>query len=86
MAKVKRVIDGDTFETISGQRVRLADVDAPEKGKPGSAKATEKLESLVGNKNVIVDPVGTSYGRIVADVEVDGQSVNKSMQRHLKGK
>ena len=86
MARVKRVIDGDTFETVSGQRVRLAGVDAPEPGKPGSVKATEKLESLVGNKNVIVDPVGTSYGRIVADVEIGGKSVNKSMQRYLKRK
>ena len=86
MAQVKKVIDGDTFETISGQRIRLAGVDAPEKGKPGSAEATQKLESLVGNKNVLVDPVGTSYGRIVADVEIDGKSVNKSMQRYLEGK
>ena len=84
MARVKRVIDGDTFETNSGQRVRLAGVDAPEKGKRGSVKATEKLKSLIVKKDIIVDPIGISYGRIVADVKVDGKSVNKSMQRHLK--
>ena len=86
MAEVKRVIDGGTFETISGQRVRLEGVDAPEKGKRGYAKATEKLASLVGNKNVLVDPVGVMYGRIVAKVEIDGKSVNKSMQRYLNRK
>ena len=86
MAQVKRVIDGGTFETISGQRVRLEGVDAPETGKRGYAKATEKLASLVGDKNVAVNPVGVSYGRIVADVEVGGKSVNKSMQRYLKKK
>src|SRR5690606_19888548 len=29
-AKVKRVVDGDTFETADGDRVRLIGVDTPE--------------------------------------------------------
>ena len=33
--KVQRVIDGDTFVTEEGETVRLANVDAPEKGKHG---------------------------------------------------
>lgn len=42
--KVIRVIDGDTFETASRKKpVRLANVNAPEKGQRGSAKATEAL-------------------------------------------
>lgn len=83
MAKVKSIIDGDTFETESGHRIRLAGVDAPEKGRPWSVKATQRLESLIGEKNVAINPVGASYGRIVADVEVGGKSVNKSMKRYL---
>ena len=27
------VVDGDTFDTTSGDRIRLADIDAPEYGK-----------------------------------------------------
>jgi len=46
--KVTKIIDGDTFETASRKKsVRLADVDAPEKGKPGSAKATEALRKML---------------------------------------
>jgi len=36
--KVIKIIDGDTFKTASRKKsVRIANVDAPEKGKPGSA-------------------------------------------------
>lgn len=34
---VSWVIDGDTFDVISGDRVRLADVDAPEYYEEGSS-------------------------------------------------
>lgn len=86
MAKVVRVIDGDTFETNSGQRIRLADVNAPEVGKPGSRKATDKLDDLIGDKNVAIKPVGDSYDRVVAEVKVGGKSVNNAMNRFLKKK
>ena len=40
--------DRQAFETASRKKsVRLADVDAPEKGKPGSAKATEALRKML---------------------------------------
>ena len=84
MAKVVRVIDGDTFETSSGQRIRLADVNAPEVGNSYSQKATEQLDELVGGKNVAIKPVGVSYGRVVADVKVGAKSVNRVMQRFVK--
>ena len=86
MAKVAKVLDGDTFETASGKRVRLANVNAPEVGKPGADKATAKLNGLIDEKNVRINPVGTSYGRVVADVTVDGKSVNDAMNKFLNGK
>lgn len=44
--RVTKVIDGDTFKTAARKRsVRLANVDAPEKGQPGGAKATRDLKS-----------------------------------------
>ncbi len=79
MIKVTKVLDGDTFEIETGQRVRLANVNAPEVGKPGADEATAKLRELVDGKNVRIDPVGTSYGRVVANVTVDGESVNSTM-------
>jgi len=83
---VKRVIDGDTFETSSRKHpVRLANVNAPEKGKPGSTKATQTLRNLIQGKKVQIDTVARdTYGRSVANVKVDSKSVNKAMSRKLK--
>ncbi len=83
--KVTRVIDGDTFETDRRVHpVRLANVDAPEKGQPGGAGATEALRKLIGRKEVTVDTVARdSYGRSVANVRVGRQSVNKAMRKKI---
>lgn len=80
--KVTRVIDGDTFETSSRKKsVRLANVDAPEKGEPGSAGAKEKLEKLILGQEVRVDTVARDkYGRAVARVYRGRESVNKKMK------
>jgi endonuclease YncB( thermonuclease family) len=45
---VSRVIDGDTFQS-GGETARLYGVDAPEKGKPCYAEATDRLKELAGN-------------------------------------
>lgn len=43
--KVTKIIDGDTFETGSRKNpVRLANIDAPEKGQPCSGKAKDALK------------------------------------------
>ena len=76
--KVTRVIDGDTFETDRRKNpVRLANVDAPEKGKPGGAGATKALKELIQGQEVSIDTVARDkYGRSVAKVNVGRQSVN----------
>lgn len=83
---VKRVIDGDTFRTSSRKRsVRLANVNAPEKGTRGSTKATQELKKLIQGKKVEVNPIARdSYGRAVANVKVGGKSVNTAMNKKLK--
>lgn len=84
--KVTQVIDGDTFETASRKNpVRLANVDAPDKGEPGAAKATQALRRLIQGKEVLIDTVARDrFGRSVANVKVGGKSVNKAMRRKLK--
>ena len=84
--KVTKVIDGDTFETASRKNpVRLANVDAPEKGQPGAAKATEALRKLIQGEEVVIDTVARDrYGRSVANVKASGKSVNKAMKGKLK--
>jgi endonuclease YncB( thermonuclease family) len=42
-----RVVDGDTI-AIDGVRTRLFGIDAPERGQPSAAEATEHLRRLVG--------------------------------------
>lgn len=91
MAKKKEnvtgVIDGDTFRTKSRPRhtVRLAGVDAPEKGKPGGKAATNALRKMIAGEKVVVKPVARDrYGRTVANVTLNGKSVNKAMNKKLK--
>lgn len=69
--KVQKVIDGDTFTVshrVSGsQYIRVAGVNAPEKGQRGYASAKKDLSKLKG-KTVTLRPKAKSYGRTVADV------------------
>ena len=92
MAKIKRketvtrVIDGDTFLTKSRKHaVRLANTDAPEKGRKGGNEATKRLKNLIQGKKVEVHTVARDmYGRAVANVKVGRKSVNSAMSRNTK--
>lgn len=81
---VKRVIDSDTFEVARRigkfNRIRLANVDAPEKGTRTGMEAMHVLRGMIGGKRVTIRPVGTSYNRVVAKVFADRKSVNRRMR------
>jgi len=83
---VTRVIDGDTFRTMSRKHsIRLANVNAPEKGRKGGAKATKQLKSLIQGKKVEVNTVARdTYGRAVAKVKRGRINVNKAMAKSTK--
>lgn len=79
--RVQKVIDGDTFITDKGKAVRLANVNAPEKGRRGAPEARRQLRVLISRKQVNVDVVAHDpYGRAVANVKVGSKSVNKAMR------
>lgn len=84
--RVTRVIDGDTFCTNKRKNsVRLANVDAPEKGQRGAPKATSDLQSMIYGKEVSIDTLARDvYGRSVANVKVGTRSVNKAMREQTK--
>ena len=52
---VTNIIDGDTFDIATGERIRLADVDAPEYYESGYSQATDYLSSLIDGKTVYLD-------------------------------
>jgi endonuclease YncB( thermonuclease family) len=70
--KVKKVVDGDTFQTytkVNGSNfVRIAGKNSPEKHQFGGSQATQKLKRQIQGKVVTLQPVGRSYGRTVAKV------------------
>lgn len=83
---VIKVIDGDTFRTSTRKHsVRLSNVNAPEKGHRGSAKAANDLKGLIAGRKVQVETVARDkYGRAIANVKVDGKSVNNEMKQKLR--
>ena len=83
---VTKALDGDTFPTASRKNpVRLANVDAPERGRARGAAATEQLRCLMMGKEVRIETVARdSYGRSVANAYVGNTSVNKQMRQRLK--
>ena len=85
---VNWVIDGDTFNVTAGERIRLADIDAPEYYEAGYDAAKNYLTSLVYHKTVYLDIDDISrtdpYGRLVCVAFVDYNSthvknVNKAL-------
>jgi len=82
------VVDGDTF-WIGGQKVRVADIDAPETHPPRCAyeadlgdRATLRLQQLLNAGPVTLAPADRDtdrYGRLLRIVERDGQSLGDQL-------
>lgn len=84
-ARVIAVLDGDTVLLVrDGQRikVRLAMIDAPEKGQEYGSASKRALAELVLRKQVLVTTQALDdYGRTVALLEVVGLNVNEEQVR-----
>lgn len=79
---VSRVIDGDTFELSNGSKVRLICTSSPERGKEYYGEAKHKLESLILNKEVVLEKDVSetdAYGRLLRYVYINNSFVNKEM-------
>lgn len=81
--RVTRVLDGDTVDVRMSDgtyRVRLANIDAPEKAQPYGRQSTQLLATFVMNKTVDVRQEDVDrYGRIVGTLTVGGMNVNRQM-------
>lgn len=76
---VIKVVDGDTFDVDSGERVRLNGIDAPEYPKGClSKRAKDRLEELVLGKKVSLEELGKdNFGRVLAQVKLEDLWINK---------
>lgn len=78
------VTDGDTFRLASGERIRIARIDAPET-QVGQAKCSREIErgkaatararGLLQGRAVDFVRVGRSYNRTVARVSLEGRDL-----------
>ena len=79
IGRVASMTDGDTVRLTSGERVRVALIDAPET-QPGQAKwraeivrglaAKYAAEPILADQQLAIDRVGRSYGRTVAELKL----------------
>lgn len=86
--KVVGVTDGDTLTVLDAShqqfKIRLAGIDAPEKGQPFGNRAKESLSEMVFNKQVVIESSKEDrYRRKVGKVQYDGTDVN--LQQIKKG-
>ena len=81
---VSKVIDGDTIELKTGERVRLLGINTPEMGQPCYEEATNRLKELIEGKQIrlesdVVDK--DQYERLLRHVFIDNTFVNLVMVR-----
>jgi endonuclease YncB( thermonuclease family) len=63
--KGAKAIDGDTY-SHKGQRYRIQQYNAPERGQPGSRKATQRLQQKLDSGSYEWKPVAKdAYGRTI---------------------
>lgn len=83
--KVIAVMDGDTLMVMQGRKpvkVRLAEIDAPEKAQPYGMASQQSLSKMVMGKQIQVKSRAIDdYGRMVAMLSIDGLNVNHEQVR-----
>lgn len=83
--KVVGITDGDTLTILMERKqykIRLAEIDTPERGQPYGSKAKDVLSDLVFNKEVKAEVQDVDrYGRYVARIYVGDIDVGREMVR-----
>ena len=81
--QIKKVVDGDTVHVYYQNeiyKVRLIEIDAPERNQPYGKDSTGYLKSLLKNGSVDVDISGTDrYGRKLGRLYWKGRDINRAM-------
>jgi endonuclease YncB( thermonuclease family) len=81
--RVVEIIDGDSFKVRTNDglhRVELHGIDAPEPGQPFGNMSTYYLADLIDGRDIeMVYIESNDYGDMLAEVRIDGLSVNQLM-------
>ncbi len=88
-AVVVGVADGDTVTLLvekagrpSQTRLRLTEIDTPERGQPWGTRARRALADKVFRRQVKIKSEGTDrYDRMLGKIFVDGRDINREMVR-----
>ncbi|RMD45604.1 hypothetical protein D6829_01730, partial [Candidatus Pacearchaeota archaeon] len=82
-AKVLSVIDGDTIEISTGQKVRFLGINTPEKGMPNYLEAKNFLKKLLENRTIRLEVFSKDrYGRLLAHVFYGKTHINEEILRN----
>lgn len=83
VGRVVSVTDGDTLTVLVDNqqvRVRLAEIDAPERGQPWASRSRDVLRAIVDGESIqIVETDRDRWGRLVGRVYLEGRDVNAEM-------
>ena len=87
--KVHRWVDGDTLDVVLDlgfsvscrQRIRLADINAPERGHPNFTLVSNKAQEIapVHSEITLICHGKDRYGRWVGDIEIHGNNVGQEL-------
>jgi len=80
---IKKVVDGDTvhlYHDNETYKVRLIEIDAPERNQPFGSDSTDYLKSLLREGRVNIEISGTDrYGRKLGRLYWKGENINRAM-------
>ncbi|MDC0069596.1 thermonuclease family protein [Gammaproteobacteria bacterium] len=82
--QVLKVVDGDTITIITDaqqtQKIRLSEIDTPERDQPWGRQASRALSKKVANKLIVAKVSGVDrYDRIIAEIFVGERNINHEM-------
>lgn len=84
--RVIKVADGDTITILVDThqiKIRLGEIDTPERGQPYWRISKKALENLVAGKVILAEEIDIDrYGRVVAHVYINDIWVNEDLVRN----
>ena len=83
--RVVKIADGDTLTIVVDDRqekIRLSDIDTPERKQPYGNRAKQALADLTFGKTITVSTTTRDrYGRVIGHITADGVDVNAELVR-----